>query len=218
MKTPKVPERRTLAAAIGAAVAASVCCLGPIVLIGFGASGAWMSRLSLLEPIRPLLILMTGGFLGYSFANIYVNSATPQTCEPGSLCADSRTAKMNKFALWGGTIFVAAMLMAPSLIGVMDGAKNTAVREAEEVKGLQESGGIRQRVVLSIDNMTCAGCSSTVRGALSALDGVTVVAVTSEPPRAVVEFERGTVSIATLTDATTEVGYPSAQISNSNSN
>ncbi|HFE44679.1 MAG TPA: mercury transporter MerT [Nannocystis exedens] len=216
MKTPRVPERRTLAAAIGAAVAASICCLGPIVLIGFGASGAWMSRLSLLEPIRPLLILMTGGFLGYSFAKVYAESANLQSCEPGSLCADPRTTTMNKFALWGGTVFVAAMLMAPSLIGVMDSAKNTAVRAGEEDQGLQESGGIRQRVVLSIDNMTCAGCSSTVRGALSALDGVRVLEVTSEPPRAIVEFDRGTVSIATLIEATTEVGYPSAQISNSN--
>jgi mercuric ion transport protein len=39
-----------------AAILASTCCLGPLVLITLGVSGAWISNLTLLEPYQPLFI------------------------------------------------------------------------------------------------------------------------------------------------------------------
>ena len=46
---------RLLLAAVLASVLASACCLGPFLLLATGLSGAWMSRLMLLEPIQPFL-------------------------------------------------------------------------------------------------------------------------------------------------------------------
>jgi len=40
-----------------AAILASTCCLGPLVLITLGVSGAWISNLTLLEPYQPLFIV-----------------------------------------------------------------------------------------------------------------------------------------------------------------
>lgn len=39
-----------------AAILASACCLGPLVLIALGFSGAWMSNLAALEPYRPIFL------------------------------------------------------------------------------------------------------------------------------------------------------------------
>lgn len=39
-----------------AAILASVCCLGPLVLVTLGVSGAWMGNLAALETYRPLFI------------------------------------------------------------------------------------------------------------------------------------------------------------------
>ena len=39
-----------------AALAASACCLGPLVLVSVGVGGAWISTLTKLEPFRPLFI------------------------------------------------------------------------------------------------------------------------------------------------------------------
>ncbi|MGV8617633.1 mercuric transporter MerT family protein, partial [Pseudomonas aeruginosa] len=36
-----------------AAILASTCCLGPLVLIALGFSGAWIGSLTVLEPYRP---------------------------------------------------------------------------------------------------------------------------------------------------------------------
>src|SRR3970282_2820415 len=39
-----------------AAILASACCLGPLVLITLGFSGAWIGNLTALEPYRPIFI------------------------------------------------------------------------------------------------------------------------------------------------------------------
>ena len=39
-----------------AALLASACCLGPLVLVMVGISGAWIGSLSALEPWRPLFL------------------------------------------------------------------------------------------------------------------------------------------------------------------
>jgi mercuric ion transport protein len=39
-----------------AAILASTCCLGPLVLIALGFSGAWIGSLTVLEPYRPFFI------------------------------------------------------------------------------------------------------------------------------------------------------------------
>lgn len=210
----KVSSRRTLGAAIGAAVAASICCVGPLVLIALGASGAWMSSLTFLEPIKPLLTLATGGFLGFAFSRVYAKSSEPEACVPGSLCADPRTDRVNKAALWGVALLVSGLLMVPSIVGWADGSNNEPAGSAATAQALAAApvAQDRERVVLSIENMTCAACPHNVRKALEALDGVNVIDVTSNPPQAVVEFNPAKVQVDDLTKATTDIGYPSAAV------
>jgi mercuric ion transport protein len=38
------------------AILASTCCLGPLVLVTLGFSGAWIGNLTVLEPYRPIFI------------------------------------------------------------------------------------------------------------------------------------------------------------------
>lgn len=46
-------ESRSLAAGGVAAILASSCCLGPLLLVALGFSGAWIGNLTRLEPYRP---------------------------------------------------------------------------------------------------------------------------------------------------------------------
>lgn len=46
-----------------AAILASTCCLGPLVLVALGFSGAWIGNLTVLEPYRPLFIGASGAVL-----------------------------------------------------------------------------------------------------------------------------------------------------------
>jgi mercuric ion transport protein len=40
-----------------AAILASTCCLGPLILVALGLSGAWIGNLTKLEPYRPFFIV-----------------------------------------------------------------------------------------------------------------------------------------------------------------
>jgi mercuric ion transport protein len=49
-------ENGTLAMGALAALLASTCCLGPLVLVLLGFCGAWIGNLTLLEPYHPLFL------------------------------------------------------------------------------------------------------------------------------------------------------------------
>jgi mercuric ion transport protein len=64
--------RGFLVAGILAAVGASICCVGPLVLLALGVSGAWIGSLTAFEPYRPVLIGLTLLFLALAFHRLYL--------------------------------------------------------------------------------------------------------------------------------------------------
>ncbi|MEK7375022.1 MAG: mercuric transporter MerT family protein [Thermodesulfobacteriota bacterium] len=60
-----------LAGAVAAAVGASVCCLGPLLLLALGVGGAWIGNLTAMEKYRPIWTAATLVFLGLAFARVY---------------------------------------------------------------------------------------------------------------------------------------------------
>ena len=102
--------RGTLIAGVLAAVGASVCCVGPLVLLGLGISGTWISTLTALEPIRPIFIGLTLLFLGLSFRKLYLMSTV---CAPDTPCADPRTVKRQRLIFWVVSGLVLALLAVP---------------------------------------------------------------------------------------------------------
>ena len=106
-----------MAGAIISAVLASLCCVGPFVLIMLGAGGAWAGNLRAFEPYRPIFILFTTGFLGAGFYNVY--KKPKEVCKPGSLCAVPQTKRVGKIFLWIATVLVVLLLGLPYLIGLL---------------------------------------------------------------------------------------------------
>jgi mercuric ion binding protein len=66
-----------------------------------------------------------------------------------------------------------------------------------------------QTVTLAVSKMTCAACPITVKQALSRVPGVTEVSVSFEKKLATVVFDDSQTTVAALTRATTDAGYPS---------
>lgn len=46
--------RGSLIAGVLAAIGASVCCVGPLMLLALGIGGSWVGSLTAMEPYRPL--------------------------------------------------------------------------------------------------------------------------------------------------------------------
>lgn len=64
-------------------------------------------------------------------------------------------------------------------------------------------------VTLDVPGMTCSACPITVKKALTKVDGVSKVDVDFEKREAVVTFDDAKTSVAALTKATKDAGYPS---------
>lgn len=67
-----------------AAILASTCCLGPLVLITLGFSGVWIGNLKVLEPYRPIFIGVALVALFFAWKRIWRPAAA---CAPGEVCA-----------------------------------------------------------------------------------------------------------------------------------
>ncbi|GAC1420911.1 MAG: mercuric transport protein MerT [Acidobacteriaceae bacterium] len=95
-----------------AALLASTCCLGPLVLFALGVSGAWISNLTKLEPFRPYLIGAALVTLAFGAKRILRPAAA---CEPGEVCALPQAQRGYK-VLFGITIaLVIVALLYPYL-------------------------------------------------------------------------------------------------------
>jgi mercuric ion transport protein len=91
-----------------AAILASTCCLGPLILVALGLSGAWIGNLTLLEPYRPFFI--AGALVALFFAGRHIFRPA-KACAPGEVCALPRTRRIYKivFGIISGLVLVAAV-------------------------------------------------------------------------------------------------------------
>ena len=102
-------EGLTLTGALVAGLAASACCLGPLVLAIVGISGA--ASALVLEPYRPYLLILTAGFLGLAFYLTYRRPAT--ACGPREACDMPKANRAGKILLWLVTLVVGLAAMFP---------------------------------------------------------------------------------------------------------
>ena len=101
----------TLIGGVVAAIAASLCCIGPLVLVMLGMGGAWVSNLSAMEPFRPYLLVIAIIFLFFAWKNIY--RAPAAVCTPGTLCAMPHTNRGYKVMFWIMAALIVISLASP---------------------------------------------------------------------------------------------------------
>ncbi|PCI88797.1 MAG: mercury transporter MerT [Hyphomicrobiales bacterium] len=121
----KVARKTRMIAAGGilGAIAASTCCIVPLILFSVGVSGAWIGNLTALEPYKPIFITITFGLLAYGYWVVY---RKPRVCVDGEVCARPLPNRLVKISLWSATIltFIAtfwtwiAPVVAPILLGL----------------------------------------------------------------------------------------------------
>src|SRR5882757_3225893 len=99
---------------VAAGLGASVCCVGPLVLLALGISGAWIGNLTALEPYRPVFICLTLLFLGLAFRKLYL---VPQVCTAGTVCADDpRVLRRQRLTFWIVAALLLGLLLVPWVV------------------------------------------------------------------------------------------------------
>jgi mercuric ion transport protein len=80
-----------------AGIGASVCCVGPFLLLSLGIGGAWIGHLTALEPYRPIFVGLTILFLGLAFRRLYL---VPQSCAGEDTCVADHTRRGQRILFW----------------------------------------------------------------------------------------------------------------------
>lgn len=106
----KSVSKGTLIASVIAGVTASVCCVGPLLLLMLGISGSWISNLTAMEPYRPIFIGITMLFLALAFRKLYM---LPQRCAVDTPCAQPTNLRKQRIVFWLVTVVVTAMVAFP---------------------------------------------------------------------------------------------------------
>ena len=109
---PDATRKTYLAAGGGitAALASALCCVGPLVAISLGVSGAGMA--ARFEPLRPYFLVATAVLLVAGFW--LLRREGHRACEPGTRCASPVARRNMRVTLWAATLLAVILATFPT--------------------------------------------------------------------------------------------------------
>ena len=107
IKSDKATKKIIATGGLLGAIVASTCSVLPVFLLALGISGSWIGNLTVLEPYRPIFILLV--LVLFSFAGWKVYRPIEE-CEPGTACAMPQVRKRRQIIFWV-TAFIALILV-----------------------------------------------------------------------------------------------------------
>lgn len=195
MKAENKTSKRAATTGVLAALAASSCCIPPVIaaIAGIGGMG---STLSWMEPFRPYLIGLAVVAIGYAW---YAHLKPKQEDDCGCDIEKPKFHQKRSFLI-GITLFAAVSITFPYYSGIFfpdNSTKTIIVKESDVIEA-----------TLSIDGMTCTGCEHHVNAALNNSKGVIEASSSYKTGKASVKFDKTKVSIDELAEAVEkETGY-----------
>lgn len=161
-------QKALISSGIVAAIASSLCCIVPLLVIVAGSTGA-VSGFSWLESLRPYLIGFTVLVLGFAW---YQKLKPQEEC-----CENEKTSFIqSKLFLFFVSLFALGMLALPNYSKMFYSSNSTEISIPEESSTL----------ILEIQGMTCAACENHITHALGESKGVL---------KSTVSYEKGTATI-----------------------
>lgn len=110
-------QRLALAGGLLGALAATSCCILPLVLFSLGAGGAWVGNLTALAPYQPIFVASAVGFIGYGYWLVYRRPTAE--CAEGDACVRPLPKRSVKLGLWAATLIVASAIAFPFVAPIL---------------------------------------------------------------------------------------------------
>lgn len=193
-------NRIWLSTSILAALAASLCCITPLVALVAGVSGAVFS-FSWLEPARPYLVSLSVVAIGFAWYRKIKTKNVSMDCA----CDDAQTGQTLNKTFWQSTTFLAIITITSALLVTFPYYSQVFFLNNKDITQINTEN--LQQVELKISGMTCTSCEEHVRSELEALDGVAYAKVSYEKENAVVGIDKTKVTIEQLKQAVAKAGY-----------
>lgn len=106
-------------AAVGAALLASLCCIGPVMFVTLGVGAGFATRF---EPLRPLFTVLTIALLALGFYSVYGRqraTTSGASCDIDGACTVLRSSKRDKILLWIAALVALIVLTFPHWSAVL---------------------------------------------------------------------------------------------------
>lgn len=176
------------------AMAASLCCITPILALFAGASGI-ASAFSWIEPARPYLIGATILILAFAWYQKLKTDKSNMDC-----CVVDEKPKFLKSKAFLGlvTIFALLMLAFPYYSKVF-------FPENRQVVLFDKNNA--QTADFKISGMTCAGCTEEVKHEVNKVKGIIKADVSFENGDAQIQFDNSKTDITAIERAINSTGY-----------
>lgn len=188
-----------LGAGVLSAIAASLCCITPVLALIAGSSGI-ASTFSWIEPARPYLIGLSIVVLAFAWYQKF-KPAKADDCG----CAVDEKPKFiqSKSFLLIVTVFAALMIAFPyySKMFFPKTEKQVIIVEKSNI----------QTAAFKIDGMSCQGCEEEVKHEVNKLQGIIKTDVSYQNKNAVIQFDNSKTNIAEIEKAINSTGYKATQ-------
>jgi copper chaperone CopZ len=193
----KSNSNKLAGAGVLSAVAASLCCITPVLALISGASGA-ASAFSWMDPFRPYLIGITVLVLGFA----WYQKLKPRTArEIACACEEDEKPSLLQTKKFLGvvTVFAVLMLVFPyySRIFYTSTEKEIVVVDEMDIKTTE----------FKISGMTCASCQEHVDNEVNKLYGIVNSQSSFEDGNAIIEFDVTKTNEVEIENAINSTGY-----------
>ncbi len=188
-------DKKLIGAGLLTAIAASLCCITPVLALVAGTSGL-ASTFSWLEPARPYFIGLTILVLGFAW---YQKLKTKKQIDCNCETEEKPKFIQSKMFLGIVTAFAIVMLAFPYYAHIFypKPEKQVLVVDKSNV----------QTIEFSISGMTCASCEEHVNHEVNKLSGIIKSTASFENENAIVEFDNSKTNIAEIEKAINGTGY-----------
>lgn len=189
------PENKLIGAGLFTAIAASMCCITPVLALVAGTSGL-ASTFNWLEPFRPYFIFLTILVLGFAW---YQKLKPKKQIECNCETEEKPKFIQSKIFLGIVTAFAIIMLAFPyySIIFYPKTEKQIILVDKSNI----------QKVEFTINGMTCASCGEIVNHEVNKLKGIINSIASYENGNAIVEFDNSKTNISEIEKAINSTGY-----------
>jgi len=188
-------KRVTLGGAILAAIAASSCCIGPLILAAIGVGGA--GAVATLSAYRPYILGVTAMFLGAGF---YLTYRKPRRVAGDACACEKPSGQAGKVGLWIATVVVALVAFAPTFVArSYETSTNAGATYSANIQ-------VEQAVVL-VQGADCQACAGHIKVALKKVGGFRDLTLDVPNQRVTIAYEPAPGRLDAYVDAINALGY-----------
>ncbi len=188
-------ENKLISTGLLAAIAASLCCITPVLALIAGASGL-ASTFSWLDPFRPYFIGLTIFVLGFAW---YPKLKNKKQIDCG--CDTEKKPKFIQSTMFLGIVTGIAIIML-----AFPYYSNMFYPKSENKITLVDKSNI-SKLEFTVNGMTCTSCEEHVNHEVNKLTGILNSNASYENGNAVIEFDNSKTNIAEIEKAINSTGY-----------